>query len=88
MRKSSPPNATMPAISIDWLERVAIKRHPSIKEISGIAGDFGYPEELKLAHSTCVLSSLEILECQAAAVAKHGMRIEPDMHHKLFVPFR
>jgi hypothetical protein len=65
------PNASLPSSEI--LELVA-----------GVSGDYGYPEELKLAHSTCILSSLEILECQSAAVESSSMGIEEDLRKKLF----
>ena len=73
---------------IDIPKDLPIPVEKLFSNISGIAGDFGYPEELKLAHSTCVLSYIEILECQAAAISKYGMQINQNMHEKLFVPFR
>ena len=36
MSKSAPPNATMPVISIDWLERIASKQSSYFKERTGI----------------------------------------------------
>ena len=57
-----------------------------LNALSGLAGDYGYPEELKLAHMTCVLSGIEILELQAAAIALHGlvMKEEVDIRPRLF----
>jgi hypothetical protein len=54
--------------------------------LSGLSGDYGYPEELKLAHMTCVFSGIEILELQAAATALHGlvMKEEADVRPKIF----
>lgn len=53
-------------------------------QIAGLAGDYGYPEELKLAHMTCILSSIEILELQAAAIALHGLTMKEELRPKLF----
>jgi hypothetical protein len=53
-------------------------------QIAGLAGDYGYPEELKLAHMTCVLSSIEIIELQAAAIALHGLSMKEELRPKLF----
>ena len=61
--------------------------HPELMGmVSGLSGDYGYPEELKLAHSTCVLSSLEIMELQAAATAIYGLEMKEDLRKKIF-PF-
>ena len=54
-------------------------------QIAGLAGDYGYPEELKLAHMTCVLSSIEILELQAAAIALHGLSMQEELRPKIFL---
>ena len=65
----------------------APKSHDTILcELSGLAGDYGYPEELKLAHMTCVFSGIEILELQAAATALHGLVLkeEVDVRPKIF----
>jgi hypothetical protein len=53
-------------------------------QVSGLAGDYGYPEELKLAHMTCVLSSIEIIELQAAAIALHGLTMKEELRPKIF----
>jgi hypothetical protein len=55
--------------------------------LAGIVGYYGYPEELKLAHSTSVYSSIEILELQAAAINQFNMQIEENLRKKLFAPF-
>jgi hypothetical protein len=57
-----------------------------LNALSGLAGDYGYPEELKLAHMTCVLSGIEVLELQAAAIALHGLvtKEEADIRPRLF----
>lgn len=53
-------------------------------QIAGLAGDYGYPEELKLAHMTCVLSSIEILELQSAAIVLHGLSMKEELRPKIF----
>lgn len=63
-----------------------IQHSKLLKMLSGLAGDYGYPEELKLAHSTCILSSIEIIELQAAAVALYGLNVKEDLRKKIF-PF-
>ena len=63
------------------------KPHDEIlNSLAGLAGDYGYPEELKLAHMTCVFSAIEVLELQAAAIALHGlvMKEEADIRPKIF----
>jgi len=57
------------------------------QNLSGVVGYYGYPEELKLAHSTGVYSSIEILELQAAAINQFNMKIEENLRKKLFAPF-
>jgi hypothetical protein len=49
-----------------------------------LAGDYGYPEELKLAHMTCVLSSIEIIELQSAAIMLHGLSMKEELRPKIF----
>lgn len=53
-------------------------------KLAGLAGDYGYPEELKLAHMTCVLSSIEIIELQAAAISLHGLCMREELRPKIF----
>lgn len=63
-------------------------KHISIlSQLSGLAGDYGYPEELKKAHVYCVHSSIEILELQSAASRLYGMTIKEDIRKKIFGPF-
>jgi hypothetical protein len=63
-------------------------KHTSIlSQLSGLAGDYGYPEELKMAHVLCVHSSIEILELQSAATRIYGMEIKEDIRKKIFGPF-
>jgi hypothetical protein len=55
--------------------------------LAGLAGDYGYPEELKMAHVLCVHSSIEVLELQSAATKIYGMEIKEDIRKKIFGPF-
>lgn len=71
---------------IDIPDDTPVPHSELLSFVSGLAGDYGYPEELKLAHSTCVLSSLEILELQAAAMALYGLEMQEDLRKKIF-PF-
>lgn len=62
--------------------------HVSIlSQLSGLAGDYGYPEELKMAHVMCILSSIEVLELQSAATRLYDMQIKEDIRKKIFGPF-
>lgn len=72
---------------IDLPSVLPISSQELFDSISGICGEYGYPEELKLAHSTCVFSSIEILELQAAAIIKYNMQMEENLRKKLFAPF-
>lgn len=58
-----------------------------LSQLSGLAGDYGYPEELKMAHALCIHSSIEVLELQSAATAIYGMEIKEDIRKKIFGPF-
>jgi len=69
---------------IDIPGNAPIKHSQILSEVAGLAGEYGYPEELKLAHMTCVFSSLEILELQAVAVATHHLIMKEELRRKLF----
>lgn len=56
----------------------------ALEQVAGLAGDYGYPEELKLAHMTCVLSSLEVIELQAAAMKMYGISMEEKLRERIF----
>jgi hypothetical protein len=43
--------------------------------VSGLSGEHGYPEALKLAHMTSVFSSIEVIELQAAAINLYGLQL-------------
>jgi len=63
-------------------------KHVSILSwLTGLAGDYGYPEELKMAHVLCIHSSIEVLELQSAAARIYGMEIKEDIRKKIFGPF-
>ena len=66
-----PPNSVLPHEKILGL-------------LAGIAGDYGYPDELKLAHMTSIHSSIEIIELQAAAIQNFNLKIEESIRKKLF----
>jgi hypothetical protein len=69
---------------IDIPKSAPIPHNEVFSQLAGLAGDYGYPEELKLAHMTCVLSSIEILELQAAAIALHGLSMKEELRPKIF----
>jgi len=69
---------------IDLPENAPAPHKEMLNAISGLAGDYGYPEELKLAHMTCVLSAIEILELQAAAITLHGLIMKEEIRPKIF----
>jgi hypothetical protein len=52
--------------------------------VSGLSGEHGYPEALKLAHMTSVFSSIEVIELQAAAINLYGLQLRENMRRKLF----
>jgi len=72
---------------IDLPFKSSFSSHEIFSSLSAISGDYGYPEELKLAHTTSVFSSIEILELQAAAINGFHMDIEENLRKKLFAPF-
>jgi len=69
---------------VDIDPNTSISHKELLEMVAGLSGDYGYPEELKLAHTTCILSSLEILECQAVATETSTMVIEENLRQKLF----
>jgi hypothetical protein len=69
---------------IDIPKESPINHDEVFSQLAGLAGDYGYPEELKLAHMTCVLSSIEIIELQAAAIALHGLNMKEELRPKIF----
>jgi len=69
---------------IDLAENAPAPHTEILNALSGLAGDYGYPEELKLAHMTCVLSAIEILELQAAAITLHGLVMKEEIRPRIF----
>ena len=58
--------------------------HETMNAVSGLAGDYGYPEELRLAHMTAIFSAIEILELQSAATVLHGLDMKEELRTRLF----
>lgn len=53
-----------------------------------LAGDDGYVEELRLAHVHCILTPIETMEVQAAAMRKYGLELKEDeMRKRFFGPY-
>jgi len=69
---------------VDMPQNTPISHDEILSKIAGLAGDYGYPEELRLAHMTCVLSSIEIVELQSAAIVLHGLTMKEELRPKIF----
>jgi hypothetical protein len=69
---------------VDMPESTPIPHSEIFTKVAGLAGDYGYPEELRLAHMTCVLSSIEIVELQSAAIVLHGLTMKEELRPKIF----
>jgi hypothetical protein len=69
---------------VDIPENTPVPHSEIFTQVAGLAGDYGYPEELRLAHMTCVLSSIEIVELQSAAIVLHGLTMKEELRTKLF----
>lgn len=69
---------------VDIPENTSIPHSEIFPQVAGLAGDYGYPEELRLAHMTCVLSSIEIVELQSAAIVLHGLTMKEELRTKIF----
>jgi hypothetical protein len=69
---------------VDIPDRSPLLHAEVFSRVAGLAGDYGYPEELKLAHMTCVLSSVEFMELQSAAIMLHGLTIREKLRSRLF----
>jgi hypothetical protein len=69
---------------VDLPENAPMEPHETFSSLAGLAGEYGYPEELKLAHMTCILGSLEIIELQALAIDLYGLSLKEDIRKKLF----
>lgn len=53
-------------------------------QLSSICGYYGYPEELKFAHTTCIHSHVEMIALQAYAIKKYKMQIEENIRKLIF----
>lgn len=53
-------------------------------QLASTCGYYGYPEELKFAHTTCIHSHVEMLALQAFAIQKYKMRIEENIRNLIF----
>lgn len=69
---------------IDIPENTPSSHQEIFTQVAGLAGDYGYPEELRLAHMTCILSSIEIMELQSAAIVLHGLTMKEELRTKIF----
>ena len=69
---------------VDIPENTPVPHSEIFTQVAGLAGDYGYPEELRLAHMTCVLSSIEIVEVQSAAIVLHGLTMKEELRPKIF----
>ena len=72
------------AFRFDIPENAAIPREEVFSMVSGLSGEHGYPEALKLAHMTSVFSSIEVIELQAAAINLYGLQLRENVRRKLF----
>jgi len=72
------------AFRVDLPDNTPVSHEQILNSVSGLAGDYGYPEELRLAHMTCVLSAIEILELQSAAIALHNLVVKDESRTRLF----
>ncbi|MGZ4934371.1 MAG: DNA double-strand break repair nuclease NurA, partial [Halobacteriota archaeon] len=72
------------AFRFDIPEDTALPHDTIFSMMSGLSGEHGYPEALKLAHMTSIFSSIEVLELQAAAIKLHGLELKDNVRRKLF----
>ncbi|MFH0847954.1 MAG: DNA double-strand break repair nuclease NurA [archaeon] len=72
------------AFRIDLPRNATMTHDEILGYVSGLSGEDGYPDPLRLAHMTCVMSAIEILELQAAAMAMYGLTMKEDLRTILF----
>ncbi len=72
------------AFRFDIPENATLPHAEVFSMVSGLSGEHGYPEALKLAHMTSVFSSIEVIELQAAAINLYGLQLRENVRRKLF----
>lgn len=72
------------AFRFDIPQNTALPHWEIFAMVSGLSGEHGYPEALKLAHMTSVFSSIEVIELQAAAINLYGLQLRENVRRKLF----
>ena len=72
------------AFRFDIPEKTAFPHEKIFSMLSGLSGEHGYPEALKLAHLTSVFSSIEVIQLQAAAINLYGLQLRENVRRKLF----
>jgi hypothetical protein len=72
------------AFRFDIPQNTALPHKEVFSMVSGLSGEHGYPEALKLAHMTSVFSSIEVIELQAAAINLYGLQLRENVRRKLF----
>jgi len=53
-------------------------------QLASTCGYYGYPEELKFAHTTCIHSHVEMVALQAFAIRKYKMQLEENIRNLIF----
>jgi len=69
---------------IDIPDNAPMDHSEIFSQLAGLAGDYGYPEELRLAHMRCIFGFIEQLGLQAAAMRLHGMIHKQNVRKNLF----
>jgi hypothetical protein len=72
------------AFRFDIPDDASVAHESLFSMLGGLSGEHGYPEELKLAHMTSVLSAISVIELQAAAINLHGLEMKQSVHRRLF----
>lgn len=72
------------AFRIDLPRNAPMTHDEILGYVSGLSGEDGYPDALRLAHMTCVMSAIEILELQAAAITMYGLTMKEELRAILF----
>ena len=72
------------AFRIDLPRNAPVTHDAILAHLSGLSGQDGYPDLLRLAHMSCVMSAIEVLELQAAAMAMYGLTMREEPRKILF----